>query len=82
MAWECAECLRNQMTTVCHHCGKPLCGEHVVVIVDDALSGDEGTVTTRAHTLSGRARHCADCQKQHHPRAQVVKQPELTPVTT
>lgn len=70
MAWECAECVRERMSVVCHHCGKPLCEEHAVVVEDDALSDREGPV-------SDKAAHCEDCQKQHHPRLQLVVKPQF-----
>jgi len=44
MALACAECgaidSQDQVNVkvVCHHCGKPLCDEHCVWIVDDAFS--------------------------------------------
>jgi hypothetical protein len=73
MAWECAECVRDSMTAVCHHCGKPLCDEHAVIVADDALAEYDASVSTRAMSLSDQAVHCADCQRQHHMRSQVVR---------
>lgn len=66
MAWECAECLREAMAAVCHHCGKPLCKEHAVIVADDALSDHKGP-------LNDHAVHCEDCQKQHHPSALTMR---------
>jgi hypothetical protein len=75
MAWECAECIREEMTAVCHHCGKPLCEEHAVVVPDDALAEYDRTVFGRDRAVSDHAVHCEDCQRQHHPKAQVVTRP-------
>jgi hypothetical protein len=44
MALACAECgaidgkERANVKVVCHHCGKPLCDDHCVLIFDDAFS--------------------------------------------
>jgi hypothetical protein len=67
MAWECGECSgvdgKEGVTikAICHHCGKPLCQKHQVIIVDDAFSGSakEGA----------RAIHCDECRKVYHPKA-------------
>ena len=45
MAWECGECRATEggkqegvrVDVVCHHCGKPLCQKHRILIVDDAF---------------------------------------------
>jgi hypothetical protein len=73
MAWECAECIRNGMTAVCHHCGKPLCEEHEVVLTDDALAEYDPAPAELKRTLPDDAVHCEDCQKQYHPKSQVVR---------
>jgi hypothetical protein len=67
MAWECAECNAAKMKFVCHHCGKPLCASHALVVVDDAFSDRQGPVR-------GKAAHCPDCKQQHHQKAAVVSQ--------
>jgi hypothetical protein len=66
MAWECADCRRQQMIAVCHHCGKPVCGTDSVVIADDAFdTGDPP---------SGRAAvHCRGCKGTYHSRAQDIE---------
>ena len=67
MAWECAECNTSDITSVCHHCGKPLCAEDQVEIDDDAFSEEKGR--------SGRhALHCRACKEKFHPRANQLNQ--------
>lgn len=73
MAWECAECIREVMTAVCHHCGKPLCEEHAVVVADDALAGYNSELFGRDRALGDHAVHCGDCHRQHHPRLQRIR---------
>jgi hypothetical protein len=73
MAWECAECVRKEMNGVCHHCGKLLCEEHTVILVDDALAENDAAVSAKKRMLPDHAVHCSDCHKQHHPKALVVK---------
>lgn len=66
MSWDCAECSgRTGVDSVCHHCGKSLCRQHVVVVADDAFS-DTGGPWERT------AAHCPGCRSEHHPRARVA----------
>jgi hypothetical protein len=67
VTWECAECnvqdrKKNRIDGVCHHCGKPLCGDDQVLIPDDAFAALSGEA-------SQAAVHCRACRRQHHPRA-------------
>jgi hypothetical protein len=60
MAWECAECNSKEsggkkIDAVCHHCGKPLCREDQVEILDNAFSGAAPT-----------AIHCDSCRRKYH----------------
>jgi hypothetical protein len=64
MDWEC-DCRQQEMFAVCHHCGKPLCETHGVVIADDAFGA--GILP------AGRAVHCLACKEQYHPRAQDLR---------
>ena len=68
MAWECAECGVNhrqkRIDGVCHHCGKPLCGNDQVLIADDAFDSSSGGA-------SQVAVHCRACRRQHHRLASV-----------
>ena len=64
MAWECGECnaredRHTRIYAVCHHCGKPLCREDQVRIVDFVFADEPGPV--------GRiAVHCRPCMRRHH----------------
>jgi hypothetical protein len=62
MAWECAECNDQSQKTVavCHHCGKPLCANDLVVILDDAFAAVPGKA-------SQEAMHCRGCRRERHP---------------
>ena len=73
MAWECAECNIREgapaeygqvvIEAVCHHCGKPLCRQDRVHVVDDEFGAP--------------AFHCRECRQRHHSRAvRVDGQPE------
>ena len=45
MAWECGECNnRKDIDAVCHHCGKPLCGEDQVWIADFVFADETGAI--------------------------------------
>lgn len=72
MAFECAECAPgespgNKLSSVCHHCGKPLCKAHGrVVSTDRAFSDAPGK-------LDRSAVHCDDCRRRHHPGAAWVR---------
>jgi hypothetical protein len=67
MAWECSDCgskeLGESKITICHHCGKPVCRMHRVMVRDDAFS------SWRDHTASRVAVHCLDCRDAFHPQA-------------
>jgi hypothetical protein len=70
MAWECAECNVpersedpvTKIEVVCHHCGKPLCRQDRIQVLDDAFSDEPGPVSRDAF-------HCRECRRAHHPRA-------------
>jgi hypothetical protein len=61
MAWECAECNTpdSKIDAVCHHCGKPLCRDDRIVILDDAFAGVPGQRGTAAV-------HCRKCRRRYH----------------
>ena len=64
---------------VCHHCGKPVCEKHgLVVSADDAFSGPSTSVTPAAiddaFNDSNRpgpraAMHCTECATKYHQSA-------------
>lgn len=64
MSWECAECnaqdRKARIVGVCHHCGKPLCHEDHVLIIDDAFAAVSGEAERAAV-------HCRACRRQYHP---------------
>jgi hypothetical protein len=67
----------NHVIFVCHHCGRPVCEQHgLVVSADDAFddSGDEPDrriPQSAAHTAKRpqAAMHCKQCIEKDHPRA-------------
>jgi hypothetical protein len=61
LGWECAECSDQSkgIVAVCHHCGKPLCEEDLVVILDDAFAG------VPRKPRHG-AVHCRKCRREYH----------------
>jgi len=69
MAWECSDCNAREddevaVDAVCHHCGKPLCREHqVVVLLDDAFApvGLKDPVLQNLFPV-----HCDSCGRAHH----------------
>lgn len=66
MSWRCGKCgevdgkIDNRVNAVCHHCGKPLCQDHRIEILDEVFSSD------------CKAYHCEECKKNFHPRAKPV----------
>lgn len=78
VAWECAECSAKEegvrTIVVCHHCGKPVCRAHSVVIVDDAFAVSDPPG-------SRRAVHCSDCKSRYHPRGSDIE-PEAAGLTS
>lgn len=65
MFWKCAVCgaLDDQKDTlvnaVCHHCGKPLCQQHQVRLVDPRFGND-------SENPQPTAVHCTDCKRKYH----------------
>lgn len=64
-AWTCGNCGAaedrkggTRIDWVCHHCGKLLCKDCQRQIIDGAFASTGDTPP--------RARHCADCIRQHH----------------
>jgi hypothetical protein len=52
---------------VCHHCGKPVCDQHgLVVSADDAFDDSDEDSGKR---VPQPAMHCKQCADEHHPRA-------------
>lgn len=73
VVWKCAECKQSDdvggtnnkttaVTSVCVHCGKPLCKYHEYEIVDDAFAE-----VPDAPTEDDAAVHCKDCRDGFHP---------------
>jgi hypothetical protein len=60
--WECSECGESSspVEAVCHHCGKPLCPNHLSVRHDPAFGAVKGEQVW--------AVHCAGCRSKHHQR--------------
>lgn len=54
MAWKCGVCGEGNIEVVCHHCGKPLCKDHLRVVRDKAFSS------------FAEAYHCEACKEEHH----------------
>lgn len=65
MSWKCAVCgeldgRKNAVVNaVCHHCGKPLCAKHQVVLRDPAFGHDQENPPVWAV-------HCKECGRKHH----------------
>lgn len=57
---KCAVCEDREMQYVCHHCGKPICGDSKCshTITDPVFSTDEKPIA---------ARHCLHCLEDFHP---------------
>jgi hypothetical protein len=64
---------RNRAIYVCHHCGRPVCQEHgLVVSADDAFDDSveaSGTGTTSVRRVPQPAMHCKQCAEQYHRKA-------------
>lgn len=66
--WECGECGQPEdeksgtLSLVCHHCGKLLCRDCRIRVIDGAFAGS-------AIDLERLAMHCRDCRVAFHPRA-------------
>ncbi|HET6503223.1 MAG TPA: hypothetical protein VFG87_20945 [Amycolatopsis sp.] len=64
MDWQCAECYARgaeaNAEVVCHHCGKPLCGNDWMGLEDNAFSDVPGPLTRFGF-------HCRECWQRHHP---------------
>jgi len=71
MAWECSDCGREEergsKITVCHHCGRPVCNLHRVMVPDDAFNSSPGQIVTNF------AIHCPGCWSAFHPQAANVE---------
>jgi len=59
--WECAECNApdKEIDALCHHCGKPLCRDDRVIVIDDAFAGMRGQ-------RGQDAVHCRACRRKYH----------------
>lgn len=75
------------VTARCHHCGKPLCQEHRILILDDAFSVDEEKVRTllpswwpKSIELKANKKfrilesQALSCLKNYHPEYKKLKQ--------
>jgi hypothetical protein len=63
MALECANCGSTEnVDAVCHHCGKPLCGdlENCRCEIEDSAFGSTPVSPVVAF-------HCRECWQVHHP---------------
>jgi len=74
MPWKCGECggvERDELKVevLCHHCGKPLCLKHGILIRDDVF------VTWETHHGDAfeSANHCEECKKFYHPKAKPLQ---------
>ena len=77
MALKCAFCA-IEANVVCHHCSKPLCGEHCKTIEDDPAFTEpmRGFPNSLIERLSRQAEangsptvkaiHCKACSKRYH----------------
>ncbi len=75
MSWECADCRQKEMVAICHHCGKPVCGEHSSEITDDAFAASE-PLRSRA------AVHCQECRSKYHSRATGIERAGIAGVAS
>lgn len=72
MSLQCAVCSATDgkdgqvVDAVCHHCGKPLCTHHRILILDEQFA-NRGAPTPR------NAYHCATCRQTYHARSHVVR---------
>jgi hypothetical protein len=62
---------------VCHHCGRPVCEQHGLVVSADGAFDESGEEPDRrmpqsaAHTVRHpqAAMHCKQCVEKHYPKA-------------
>lgn len=82
MALKCAICsTEQQVETVCHHCGKPLCDAHRVTVTNDRAFVDSPFKRFALWLLVGDntkpepilVYHCPQCKRKHHFFALVVE---------
>lgn len=65
MSWKCAVCGavdgrdKAVVNAVCHHCGKPLCDKHQIVVRDSAFGHEDDDPPVWAI-------HCKDCGHRYH----------------
>lgn len=65
MSWKCVVCGELDgrkgvvVNAVCHHCGKPLCIKHQVVLQDPAFGHDR-------ENPRATAVHCKECWRKYH----------------
>jgi hypothetical protein len=64
---------QNRAIYVCHHCGRPVCQDHgLVVSADDAFDDSveaPGDGTPSVRRMPQPAMHCKQCVEQHHRKA-------------
>ena len=60
------------LDAVCHHCGKPLCANHRILILDEQFAN-------RGVPVPRNAYHCSSCRQAYHPRSPVVRPPRPLP---
>ncbi len=75
MSFRCEECRKTEpeikVVAVCHHCGKPLCG-------DDAIGLRDPAFAAKAGQSPPAAAHCPPCREQYHSR---IKPAEEIPLS-
>ncbi|MFJ1762957.1 hypothetical protein ACIOD2_21780 [Amycolatopsis sp. NPDC088138] len=78
MAWECSDCNAREdekekvvVDAVCHHCGKPLCRDHQVIVGQDEAFAPAAPEEPALRDRS--AVHCESCRRTHHSRATLLE---------
>jgi hypothetical protein len=72
MTWKCAVCGEVDgrknivVNAVCHHCGKPLCEKHQVIVQDRDFGHDDDNPRVWAV-------HCKECRRKHHRLARIQR---------
>ncbi len=69
---ECAVCGAHEgqnekvLDVCCHHCGRPLCDDHRILVLDEQFAN-------RPAPMPRTAFHCPDCRDAHHAHSDVVR---------
>jgi hypothetical protein len=59
---------RNHAIYACHHCGRPVCQDHGLVVSADDAFDDSVDDTTSVKRAPQPAMHCKQCAEQDHGR--------------